>query len=273
MFIIIGNNIQECLVKILDTSDKKEDWVTYEFLQKGIQSGIQVSGVSKQGEILCKNTDLYKEIINKSKLLEAKILLLKLDIAAQHQVFLNLLKPYGLAQTEEDIQYSLDTHTLVLLFVSKCLDLQTCYCNDIRVGVLVDEKDCGTPMQRFLYKELNKMYYTNKDNTMYMIRYSPAYDVFYCIIGPCLYKVHVSKSGLFQLKRLNSLETLKQLYVENTVPNIYFELYLEKTWATKPNNFISKIELLAEAVEYNKEVRKKMLQLIKSDSEISTIAT
>lgn len=152
MFIIIGNNIQEGLVKILDTSDKKEDWVTYEFLQKGIQSGIQVSGVSKQGEILCQNMDLYKEIITKSKLLEAKILLLKLDIVAQHQAFLNLLKPYGLAQTEEDIQYSLDIHKLVLLSVNKCLDLQTCYCNDIRVGALVSEKECRTPMQRFLYK-------------------------------------------------------------------------------------------------------------------------
>ena len=35
MFIITGNNIQEQKVRILDTSDKKEDWVTYEKMTRG----------------------------------------------------------------------------------------------------------------------------------------------------------------------------------------------------------------------------------------------
>ena len=140
MFIIIGNDIQEQKVRILDTSDKKEDWVTYEKMSRGISQGLFIAGLDAYNNIVCQSLDLYKEVIHKLRLLEAKFVLLKLDSVKQYRLILDLLASYGLAQISDDIQYSFDTHMLILKEHGKCFDLELNSVRNVSVGI---ERDPG----------------------------------------------------------------------------------------------------------------------------------
>ena len=191
MFIITGNNNKSKEVKILDTTDRKEEWVSYEILQKGLKNGLEVSGIDNRGNIMCQSLDIYKEIIKKSVQIIAKITVLRLDKINQLKLFLNLLEPYGLAQTTEDIQYSTVEEVLVLKSVNKCLDLQMNYVKNVSVGVRVSLDKVNTPVKKLLVDELSHMIFDSDETEIHHIVYIPKRDNYACIIGPRLYEVHL----------------------------------------------------------------------------------
>ena len=260
MFIITGNNNKSKEVKILDTTDRKEEWVSYEILQKGLKNGLEVSGIDNRGNIMCQSLDVYKEIIKKSVQIIAKILLLRLDKINQLKLFLNLLEPYGLAQTTEDIQYSTVEEVLVLKSVNKCLDLQMNYVKNISVGVRVSLDKVNTPVKKLLVNELSQMIFDSDETEIHNIVYIPKRDSYACIIGPRLYEVHLDNHPGYV-----SLEHALQRYCQAMVHRVYYEMYIEDAWHRRANALISKMELKAEAAEFNQEVYKKMLRIIENN--------
>lgn len=260
MFIITGNNNKSKEVKILDTTDRKEEWVSYEILQKGLKNGLVVSGLDNRGNIMCQSLDIYKEIIKKSVQIIARITLLRLDKINQLKLFLNLLEPYGLAQTTEDIQYSTVEEVLVLKSVNKCLDLQMNYVKSVSVGVHVSLDKVNTPVKKLLVNELNQMIFDSDETEIHHIAYIPKRDSYACIIGPRLYEVH-----LYNHPGYVSLEHTLQRYCQTMVHRVYYEMYIEDAWHRHANALISKMELKAEAAEFNQEVYKKMLRIIENN--------
>lgn len=258
MFIITGNDPEFEKVKILDTSDGREEWVFYKTFRQGIKNGLAVAGLDNRGNIICQSLDVYKEIIKKSIPIRAKIALLKLDKANQMKLFLNLLEPYGLAQTEEDIQYSIVDEMLALLFVGKCLDLQTGFIKRVSIGVYASADIVNPLMQRQLVTELNQMIFDSDETEIHYISYIPKRDSYACIIGPRLYEVHLYNYPLY-----SSLEHTLQRYCHHMVHRVYYEMYIEDAWYRRTNVLIDKMELLAEAASFNQEVCKKMLDIIK----------
>ena len=258
MFIITGNDPEFEKVKILDTSDEREEWVFYKTFRQGIKNGLAIAGLDSRGNIICQSLDVYKEIIKKSVPIRAKIALLKLDKVNQMKLFLNLLEPYGLAQTEEDIQYSTVDEMLALLFVGKHLDLQTNFVKNVSVGVYVSLDKVNTPVKKLLVNELNQMIFDSDETEIHHIAYISNRDSYACIIGPRLYEVHLSNYPGYA-----SLEHTLQRYCQNMVHRVYYDMYIEDAWYRRANVLIDKMELKAEAASFNQEVYKKMRDLIK----------
>lgn len=258
MFIVTGNNIQEQKVKILDTSDKQEDWYTYEFMLRGIKQGLFIAGLDAHNNTVCQSLDLYKEVIYKLRLLEAKFVLLKLDSVKQYRLILDLLASYGLAQISEDIQYSFDTHILILREHGKCFDLELNSVRNVSVGV---EIESGLRIQdnlnRVVYNELNQMIFDMSDTTLHYLHFNVISRSYIAIIGTCCYEVQISNSS-----RYTSLAWFKQRYNKDIVHRVFFELYLEDVWLRLGQGswFITHMELIAESDRYNGQVRQKMLQ-------------
>ena len=260
MFIITGNNHKSKEVKILDTTDRKEEWVSYEILQKGLKNGLEVSGIDSRGNIMCQSLDIYKEIIKKSVQIIARITLLRLDKINQLKLFLNLLEPYGLAQTTEDIQYSTVEEVLVLKSVNKCLDLQMNYVKNVSVGVRVSLDKVNTPVKKLLVNELSQMIFDSDETEIHHIVYIPDKGSHFCIIGSRLYEVRLVNYPI-----CSSLEDTLQKYCRHGYSGVYYEMYIEDAWHRRANALISKMELKAEAAEFNQEVYKKMLRIIENN--------
>ena len=260
MFIITGNNNKSKEVKILDTTDRKEEWVSYEILQKGLKNGLEVSGIDNRGNIMCQSLDVYKEIIKKSVQIIAKITLLRLDKINQLKLFLNLLEPYGLAQTTEDIQYSTVEEVLVLKSVNKCLDLQMNYVKNVSVGVRVSLDKVNTPVKKLLVNELSQMIFDSGETEIHHIVYIPDKGSHFCIIGSRLYEVRLVNYPI-----CSSLEDTLQKYCRHGYSGVYYEMYIEDAWHRRANALISKMELKAVAAEFNQEVYKKMLRIIENN--------
>ena len=258
MFIVTGNNIQEQKVRILDTSDKKEDWVTYEKMSRGISQGLFIAGLDAYNNIVCQSLDLYKEVIHKLRLLEAKFVLLKLDSVKQYRLILDLLASYGLAQISDDIQYSFDTHMLILKEHGKCFDLELNSVRNVSVGI---EREPGMHIKDNLngevYTELNQMIFDMSDTTLHYLQFNEISRSYIAIIGTCCYEVQISNSS-----RYTSLAWFKQHYNKYTAHNVFFELYLEDVWPRLQyvHWFITHMELIAESDSYNEQVKQKMLQ-------------
>lgn len=259
MFIVTGNNIQEQKVRILDTSDKKEDWVAYKKMLRGINQGLFIAGLDAYNNIVCQSLDLYKEVIHKLRLLEAKFVLLKLDTDKQYELILNILAPYGLAQISEDIQYSFDAHMLILREHGKYFDLELNSVRNVSVGV---ELESGLRIQdnlnRVVYNELNQMIFDMSDTTLHYLQFNEISRSYIAIIGTCCYEVQISNSS-----RYTSLAWFKQRYNKNMAHRVFFELYLEDVWLRLRQGpwFITHMELIAESDRYNEEVKQKMLQV------------
>lgn len=257
MFIITGNNIQEQKVKILDTLDKKEDWYTYEFMLRGIKQGLFIAGLDAHNNIVCQSLDLYKEVIYKLRLLEAKFVLLKLDTDKQYELILNILAPYGLAQISEDIQYSFDTHMLILREHGKCFDLELNSVRNVSVGIEREPGILKSNLNGAVYNELNQMIFDVSDTTLHYLQFNEISRSYIVIIGTCCYEVQISNSS-----RYTSLAWFKQRYNKDMAHRVFFELYLEDVWPRLQyvHWFITHMELIAESDRYNEQVKQKMLQ-------------
>ena len=98
MFIITGNKIKEQKVRVLDTTDMQEEWCDYSTLERGIQQGLDIKGLDINNNIICQYANLGAELANKWDFMVSKTITLR-----NKNAILDVLKPYGLAFTEDDI--------------------------------------------------------------------------------------------------------------------------------------------------------------------------
>lgn len=113
MFIIVGNDIKKKQVSIIDTLDYKTNTASYEVMYNAINRGIEILGI-QAGEILCKTKNVFKEILPQLVHQKVKADLLKVHNSVRLEMYLNILKPYGLANACSDIVYIYETNTLVV---------------------------------------------------------------------------------------------------------------------------------------------------------------
>lgn len=103
MFIVVGNNQEEQKVLVYDTEDSTINKVSYNFFKKALNLGVSVSGVNTTGEILCKESNVLKELSERIRK--------TLEDAVEHNVaneylrdyLFSIVGPYGLAQDAENI--------------------------------------------------------------------------------------------------------------------------------------------------------------------------
>lgn len=99
MFIITGNNISTHQVRILDTIDKVEEWVSYKTLARGIKQGLDVKGLAPDNKnIMLHRTTIEASLQHKMQSTVAKCIALKTKLP-----LVQLFQPYGLINTEHDV--------------------------------------------------------------------------------------------------------------------------------------------------------------------------
>lgn len=98
MFIIIGNDTKKKQVNIYDTVDMTQEWVSYATLKKGIRQGLNIKGLDVNNNIIFKAIDLYDELYAATLAVTEPCKQSKSLVP-----LLEVLKPYGLAETLEDI--------------------------------------------------------------------------------------------------------------------------------------------------------------------------
>lgn len=153
MFIITGNNTSTQQVRILDTSDMHEDWYSYEFMKRGIDQGLEIKGLDANSNIMLQQPNLAAEFGAQLDLLIAKCIAFK-----NKKALLNLLKPYDLVESEEDID--IDYRYCRLRNLNKIINKN---CEDTMIGVALDDRAKFTPLVKNIVEELMKIPYTGRD--------------------------------------------------------------------------------------------------------------
>lgn len=75
-----------------------EDWYSYEFMRRGIAQGLEIKGLNANSNIMLQQLSLVTEFGARLDLFIAKCIAFK-----NKGALLNLLKPYGLVESEDDI--------------------------------------------------------------------------------------------------------------------------------------------------------------------------
>lgn len=148
MFIIVGNNKQAQQVKIFDTTDNTCEWYDYDFMNKGIELGIEVRGINSEGIIKCKQVNILKEL---EDLISEPVHSYR--VYNTPESLLEYLQAYGLADSISDIVIKDDTIRIKRL--GKDIKLKTYAMSDefikkAEARVLLDKESSNTG-------ELNKV--------------------------------------------------------------------------------------------------------------------
>lgn len=222
MYIIVGVKPSKDLVGVLDTKDKKIDWVTTNQLQKVVTSGTFVYGFSSNGTILCKTENVFQEISAQLYAGYAKTKLLKIEKEdVIKQLFFNIVNPYGLALSPDDILVSAKNTQIYFKLCNKLCDFSD------KTNVVTQWGTKGLVLrkeQKFLYNDesmlslLSGIFISDKkaniDNIVRYIGKIPYTNLYKIIIGKFIYTVHYS--------------CFKQIYVYIRAIGLILESVLDK---------------------------------------------
>ena len=222
MYIIVGVKLSKDLVGVLDTKDKKIDWVTTNQLQKVVTSGTFVYGFSSNGTILCKTENVFQEISAQLYAGYAKAKLLKIEKEdVIKQLFFNIVNPYGLALSPDDILVSAKNTQIYFKLCNKLCDFSD------KTNVITQWGTKGLVLrkeQKFLYNDesmlslLSGIFISDKkaniDNIVRYIGKIPYTNLYKIIIGKFIYTVHYS--------------CFKQIYVYIKTIGLILESVLDK---------------------------------------------
>lgn len=222
MYIIIGVKPSKNSVGVLDTKDKKIDWVTTNQLQKVVTSGTFVYGFSSNGTILCKTENVFQEISAQLYAGYAKTKLLKIEKEdVIKQLFFNIVNPYGLALSPDDILVSAKNTQIYFKLCNKLCDFSD------KTNVIIQWGTKGLVLrkeQKFIYNDesmlslLSGIFISDKkaniDNIVRYIGKIPYTNLYKIIIGKFIYTVHYS--------------CFKQIYVYIRAIGLILESVLDK---------------------------------------------
>lgn len=200
MYIIVGVKPSKDLVGVLDTKDKKIDWVTTNQLQKVVTSGTFVYGFSSNGTILCKTENVFQEISAQLYAGYAKAKLLKIEKEdVIKQLFFNIVNPYGLALSPDDLLVSAKNAQIYFKLCNKLCDFSD------KTNVVTQWGTKGLVLrkeQKFLYNDesmltlLSDIFISDKkaniDNIVRYIGRMPHNNLYKIIIGKFIYTVQYS---------------------------------------------------------------------------------
>ena len=200
MFIIVGVKKEKNQIGVIDTADMQIDWVSPNKLKQAITSGIQVQGITPNGDILCQTEDVFNEIATKLYNTCAKVHLLHIQQEQQiKQMFFSIAQPYGLAITPDDLAVSVAQAQIYFKICGR-----VCNFGD-KTNVVTQTATQGLTFRkpthfygdtRYMLDALKQIIISdargNTDNTVYYIGRTPSNNLYKIIIGKFVYTVSCS---------------------------------------------------------------------------------
>ena len=246
MFIIVGNDTLNEQVSIYDTKDCTINKVSYNTLDKALKQGIQVSGVSQGGNIICKTPNVLQEIIVQIQPIIAKALLLNLQNNKVCEMLLPIFNSYYLADTADDLVTDLEKNRVTVKSIGGIIDLKNSK-STICSSIILDEdfKKLGF-MEQYMLKELAEIPYIALGlRQVDAIFWDGGYR-YYIELSPLM--IYVS------LKEYTPELTIKELKskITDTTPSFY-NYYLDKLHKNKENTKLYYIDELRRVRARSKE--------------------
>lgn len=244
MFIIVGNNINYKRVLIYDTTDCSRESVSYECLKQALDRGIEIKGLDENNNILCQTLDAVYELLPQIQQIYAKALLLKVTDEMLSTMLLHLFKPYGFANTPQDIDCGVLKRSITLKPIGADIYLDQRWTVRYRSIKLVDEFKKLDNRTRCMLSELAKIPCLMK-GTGTIDYITGTRSGLYCIkTGKTLLRLSVSKYN-----KAEDIDIEKSLFASS--PHLY-KYYLECIQREKPKlqyyiDALCRVRLLAEA--------------------------
>lgn len=157
MFIIIGNDIYYKQVLIYDTTDCSTEMVSYKYLKQALDRGIEIKGLDENNNILCQTLNAVQELLPQIQQIYAKALLLKVTDEMFSTMLLHLFKPYGFANTPQDIDSGVLERSITLKLIGTDIYLDQHRTVMYRSIKLVDEFKKLDNRTRCMLNELAKI--------------------------------------------------------------------------------------------------------------------
>lgn len=227
MFIIVGNDIYYKQVLIRDTKDNSTEMVSYDYLYRAIRKGIEIRGLDSRGNIMCQTLDVAEEIFPQMQQIYAKALVLNASDALFVKMLLNLVKDYGLADTEQDIYASITEERVILKVIGSVIFLKTHKTVNYFSIKLIDEFKQLDDSARYMLNELVKVPFLIKGSGYidYILEKRPC--VYYLKVGKTICQVSIAP-----FNRLGNIVISNR--ISGSSPYLY-KYYLEKLQREIPN--------------------------------------
>ena len=228
MFIIVGNDIHYKQVLVKDTKDNSIEMVSHGYLQRAINKGLEVKGLDSRGNILCQSLKVEDEILPQMQQAYAKALLLNASDTSFAKMILNLVKDYGLADTEQDIYASIVEKRIILKVIGLAIFLEDpCETVNYFSIKLVDEFKQLDDHARYMLNELVKVPFLIRGSGYidYILEERPC--VYYLKVGETICRVSIAP-----FNRLGNIVISN--HIAGSSPYLY-KYYLEKLQREMPN--------------------------------------
>lgn len=228
MYIIVGNDIYYKQVLVYDTKDCTTVMVSHKTFYETIARGIEVKGLDNNNNIICQTLKAVDELIPQLQLLYSKAILLNASDDLFARMLLNLVKPYGFADTEKDIYSSVTEKRIILKCISTVIFLKSpCKIVNYFSIKLVDEFKQLDDYARYMLNELAKIPFLTKGSGYidYIIEEKPC--VYYLKVGETICQVFIAP-----FNRLGNIVISSHLSASS--PYLY-KYYLEKLQREMPN--------------------------------------
>lgn len=227
MYIIVGNDIYYKQVLVYDTKDCTTEMVSHKTFYETIARGIEVKGLDSNNNIICQTLKCVDEIAPQLQLLYSKAILLNASDDLFAKMLLNLIKPYGFADTEKDIYSSVTERRIILKRISTVIYLDSLKTVNYFTIRLLDEFKQLDDHARYMLNELAKIPFLTKGSGYidYIIEEKPR--VYYLKVGETICLV-----SLAPYNRLGNI--VISSHISGSSPYLY-KYYLEKLQIEMPN--------------------------------------
>lgn len=233
MYVIVGVKPNKNQVGVIDTSDKKTDWVTVNQLKNTMAVGVPVYGFRQDGTILCQTEDVFSEIATQLYAACAKATLLRIEKEdVIRQLFFNIAQPYGLALTPDDLSVSVKDMQIYFKLCGR-----VCAFGDknnvvTQTGTrgLVLRKEAGpahslvTILKDIIISDKKG----NTDNVVHYIGETPSNGLYKIIIGKFVYTAHYSSIFDFRHSNIGTSKRKSILDCFSSSSPSSYQQYLEK---------------------------------------------
>ena len=227
MFIIVGNDIYYKQVLIRDTKDNSTEMVSHDYLYQAIRKGIEIRGIDSRGNIMCQTLDVTEEIFPQMQQIYAKALVLNASDALFAKMLLNLVKDYGLADTEQDIYASITEERVILKVIGSVIFLKVHKIVNYFSIKFIDEFKQLDDKARYMLNELSKIPWLLKGTGQVDYIIEEKSHVYYLKVGETICQVSIAP-----FNRRGNIVISK--HISGSSPYLY-KYYLEKLQREMPN--------------------------------------
>lgn len=237
MYVIVGVKPNKNQVGVIDTSDKKTDWVTVSQLKNTMVAGVPVYGFRQDGTILCQTEDVFSEIATQLYAACAKATLLRIEKEdVIKQLFFNIAQPYGLALTPDDLSVSVKDMQIYFKLCGRVCDFgdktNVVTQTGTRGLVLRKESTFSNSRAKSVIEVLKDIIISDKkgnvNNVVHYIGETPSNGLYKIIIGKFVYTAHCTSVYDFRWTNIGARKQKSILDCFSSLSPSSYQQYLEK---------------------------------------------